>query len=81
MAGKFNQSEYMKEYRKSNEDKILLKSCPFCGGKAEYYYEPMGRDNHFMGESSIYCKKCGDGFNSSNLSEKELTELWNRREI
>ena len=60
-------------------NKEKLKPCPFCGEEAEYNYEPIGRDNHFMGESFIYCKECGVGCNRFKLSEKELMKAWNTR--
>ena len=57
-------------------DKIELKPCPFCGGKAYFLH---GRKNE-----CITCEECGHRFYSLEIGEdaqKELWKQWNRRPI
>ena len=53
-----------------------LKPCPFCGGKAHYYYQ---REN-----DSIVCEECGARLMYLDFGEdaqKELFKQWNTRPI
>lgn len=57
-------------------DKITLKPCPFCGGKAYFLH---GRKNE-----CITCEECGHRFYSLEIGEdaqKELWKQWNTRPI
>lgn len=57
-----------------------LKSCPFCGGEAEYIKE------NIIGLYAVQCKECkcmtlyqfdfGEG---EEISKKKATDVWNRR--
>lgn len=53
-----------------------LKPCPFCGGKAEWYYHSPG--------GFILCKKCKASTDIFELHDEEICkevafEAWNRR--
>lgn len=49
-----------------------LKSCPFCGGKAEV--------NLFLGNYCVTCTNCmGAIFPDKGMTEEEATKAWNRR--
>ena len=56
--------------------KDLLKSCPICGGEADFqisYYHTYAR---------IYCNKCGLStvdLKGDDDGKKRLIELWNKR--
>ena len=54
--------------------KIVLKDCPFCGGKA--YVEKMGYPH------LVYCGRCGarvTGKGFAEEGERDAIERWNRR--
>lgn len=53
-----------------------LKSCPFCGGKAEIFYW-QGYINDEC-HSNLTCTTCGVGFHDI-LSEEDAFKAWNRR--
>lgn len=53
-----------------------LKSCPFCGGKAEIFYW-QGYINDEC-HSNLTCTTCGAGFHDI-LSEEDAFKAWNRR--
>lgn len=52
-----------------------LKPCPFCGGKAYYYYE--------RGNDSIVCEECGAKLPYFDFGDAndELVKQWNTRHI
>lgn len=52
-----------------------LKPCPFCGGKAYYYYE--------RGNDSIVCEECGAKLTYFDFGDAndELVKQWNARPI
>ena len=52
---------------------IELKSCPFCGGKAELLIVP-GK----MSKWVVRCTKCYTN-NGTFVSDHEAREVWNRR--
>jgi Lar family restriction alleviation protein len=52
-------------------DKIELKPCPFCGGKAEMVSD-------FDDEHYVYCSGCKGGWKTMETPE-EAAEAWNRR--
>lgn len=54
-------------------DDIELKPCPFCGGKAVYYYQ---RDNE-----AIFCDECGAKLPYLDFGEAhdKLAKQWNAR--
>ena len=60
-----------------------LKSCPFCGGKAEINYERIpGEDKGFWAQ--IICNNChgrsgGTWAGSYNAAERKEVKAWNRR--
>lgn len=51
-----------------------LKLCPFCGGKAHYYYE--------RGNDSIVCEECGAKLTYFDFGDAhdELVKAWNTRQ-
>lgn len=55
--------------------KTELKPCPFCGGKAHYYYE--------RGNDSIVCEECGAKLTYFDFGDPndELVKQWNARHI
>lgn len=53
-----------------------LKSCPFCGGKAETFYW-QGYINDEC-HSNLTCTTCGAGFHDI-LSEENTFKMWNKR--
>lgn len=54
---------------------IELKSCPFCGSKAEIeYYNPASG----FGSFSVECNKCRTA-SGSYTHEHQVIEAWNRR--
>lgn len=55
---------------------IILKSCPFCGGKAEMAIVPEG----FAVGRWVYirCRKCGAGTKPSR-EDMDAINAWNRR--
>jgi Lar family restriction alleviation protein len=52
-------------------DKIELKPCPFCGGKAEMVSD-------FDDEHYVYCIGCKGGWKTMETPEEAAAE-WNRR--
>ena len=57
-------------------DKINLKPCPFCGGKAKFYEIPYHTDC-YCNKKTITCTKCG--ITIKNANKFKLISLWNTR--
>lgn len=53
----------------------LLKPCPFCGGRAHYYYQ--------KGNDSIVCEECGAKLTYLDFGDADdkLVKQWNNRPI
>lgn len=49
-----------------------LKTCPFCGGKADYYYDDYG--------IHAFCTKC-DSRTGDFETKDEVLNAWNSRPI
>lgn len=57
-----------------------LKSCPFCGGEAEYFSERIFiMNNAFL--MGIKCKSCGGAVIDSNKKHcpNDVVRAWNKR--
>lgn len=69
--------------RKGNRKMEELKLCPFCGNKAEVYYERVpGENKGFWAQ--VICTKCygrsgGTWAGSYNVAQRKETEAWNKR--
>lgn len=50
---------------------IELKSCPFCGGKAEIRY--------ILGRKAVACQGCNANMISDYTPIEILIDMWNRR--
>ncbi len=58
-------------------DKIELKPCPFCGGKAKMVvYTNYNDYNDYV----VNCTKCGASVPIWHETEKEAAQWWNRRD-
>lgn len=55
-----------------------LKSCPFCGGKAEIYEVEAENDGEKFSGFVVGCETCGISTPASE-NEAEITALWNKR--
>ncbi len=56
-----------------------LKSCPFCGGKAEINFQPL-----YTGKAvRVRCTECGSSSRFVSISKERATndviDMWNRR--
>lgn len=57
-------------------DKIELKPCPFCGGKAKMVVYPNYNDGN---DYVVICTKCDAGVPNWCETEEEATRQWNKR--
>lgn len=57
----------------------LLKPCPFCGRKVEYFgnHEESGPGGMYPVDFYIWCAKCSVTF--SFISEEKANKIWNKR--
>lgn len=55
-------------------DKIKLKPCPFCGGKAQVI---QSYRHYKEGKCAIRCVVCGNG--TLLMTEEAATKAWNKR--
>ena len=56
---------------------IVLKQCPFCGGRADYYTKSI---TGMLGETfGINCTCCGAGTAGNYSTKEDAAKVWNRR--
>ena len=67
----------------TDQDKLELLPCPFCGGEADSYNFPTYRADRLG--YFVTCRFCdarmGDHEGGYFKSDKEATEAWNRRTV
>ena len=54
---------------------LKLRSCPFCGGEAEYI--PMAKDATGVISATVRCRECACG--TRVLYPDDAVRAWNRR--
>lgn len=71
-----------------SENKIKLKNCPCCGGKAEIQTSTKPDGHCYYRVIYVKCTECGmktrelisDGYYDEWHTPEEAAELWNRRD-
>jgi len=58
--------------------KIKLLPCPFCGGKAESWYDRESKGCVALGDDDhVGCRNCNISFSAT--CEEDAADKWNRR--
>lgn len=63
------------DWRVLGERMNSIKSCPFCGGDARYFYQSSNLESWVR----TGCKDCGNG-TKWNFHEEDASRAWDRRE-